>query len=98
MTFGLQLHWQTHIASFTVKEAIAATYATNPAVLTMILVLCVIVVEEIAGEASVLSKSNSTLLAIRLHLLTSVAFRADELFELFPVECVRLCVIVTEAT
>jgi hypothetical protein len=81
-----------------VKESVAAANSANSAGITMILVFRVVVVEEVAGEASVLSEANATLFAIRLHLLTSVAFCADQLLELFPVERVRLSIVVAEAT
>lgn len=79
------------------KEAILAPDPANSARLAVVLVL-VVVIEEIADEACVFAESRSALFTIRLHLLARVTLRADQLHELLSVECVRLGVIVTEAT
>lgn len=63
----------------------------------MVLAL-VVVVEEIADQARILAEARSALLAVRLHLLTRVALRTDQLLQLLPVERVRFRVVVTEAT
>lgn len=79
------------------KEAVLASDPANSARLAVVLVL-VVVIEEIADQASIFPESRAALFTIYLHFLASVALRADQLHELLSVECVRLGVIVTEAT
>lgn len=95
------------------EEAILAADPANAARITVVLGL-IVVVEEIAYKASVLPEADAALLAVDLdlklkcymrndprrstNLLASLALRADQLLELFPVERVALGVIVTEAT
>lgn len=96
MAFGFQLHWKTHVAHFAVKESILAADATNAARIAMVLGF-VIVIEQIADEASVLAEANAALFAIGLNLLTRLTLGADQLFQLLAIECVRLRVVMTEA-
>lgn len=79
------------------KEAVFASDPANAARLAVVLVL-VVVIEEIADEASIFAESRAALFTICLHLLARVTLGADQLHELLSVECVRLGVIVTEAT
>lgn len=78
------------------KEAILASDTADTTGLTVILIL-VIVIEEITDETCILPEPSPALLTIDLDLLPSVALGADQLNELFSVECMRLCVIMTEA-
>lgn len=79
------------------EEAVLSTDPADSTRFTMILRL-IVVVEQIADQASVLPEPHSAFLAVDLHLLSGLAFRTDELLQLFPVERVRLRVIMTEAT
>lgn len=79
------------------KKAVLSTDPTDSTRFTVILRF-IVVVEQITDQTSVFAKSDSALLAVYLHLLSSLAFRADELLQLLPVERVRFRVIVTEAT
>lgn len=79
------------------KETILAPDPTDSTRLAVILVL-IVVVEEITNKASIFAESRATLFTIHLDLLARVALGADQLHELLSVECVRLGVIVAEAT
>lgn len=78
------------------EETVLSAHAADATRITVVLRL-IVVVEEVADEASVLAEADATLLAVRLHLLTSVAFRADQLLQLLAVERVALRVIVAES-
>lgn len=97
MAFGLQLNRQTHIAHFAVEESIFPSNSTDSARVAVILFL-VIIVEEVADEASVITEANATFFTVGLDFLTCVALCTDELFQLLSVERVRFCVVVTEST
>ena len=80
------------------KETVAATNPTDSAVITVVLVFRVVVIEQIAGKASVFTEAYSALLAIRLDFLTRFTFCADQLFQLLSIECVRLRIVVAKTT
>lgn len=98
MTFGFQLHWKTHVAGFAVKEPFSSAHSTYATMFAMVLHLSVVVVKQITLQANIFSETNFAIFAIRLDLLSSVAFRADQLYKLLPIEGVRLSIVVTETT
>ena len=71
------------------EEPIFATNAADTARVTVILRF-IIVVEEIANKACVLSETNAALLAICLDFLTSVTFGTDKLLQLLSIKRVAL--------
>ena len=63
VTIDLKLNGQTHIARRAVKKSIFPTHSTNSTRITVILRL-IVIIEKIANQACVFSKSNSTALTI----------------------------------
>lgn len=65
----LQLHWQTHVADLAVEEAVLASDPTDSAPVAMVLVL-VLVIEQVADEASVLEGGEEKAKKYQLHRTT----------------------------
>lgn len=93
----LELNGETHVARGAVKESVASADPAYTAAVAVILIL-VVVVEEIALEASVLAETAVTVLASRLDRLTRVAQDAYQLRHFLSVDRVGLLLVVTETT
>lgn len=57
VSIGFQLHRQTHVTDFAVKESVLPADPTNSASFAVVLVL-VLVIEQVAHEAGVLEETN----------------------------------------
>lgn len=97
MAIEFKLQRQAHVAHLAVEEATSSTDSANPAAITVILI-AILIVKEITHQTGVPSESHPTLLTLCLNPLPGIALSANQLCDRFPIEEMRLILVMAVST